>query len=125
MTKNYPDDYASGLGRPDAFRVNVAAGTESFVKWAGSTPRAYAADLDAVPEDAVTAHPVYAGQGWLAVVNPGPRTRDSLDALLRDAHRRARARRERRATHQRAPAAKRPGRSTLVGTSRSRSAPNA
>ncbi|MGW3405936.1 DUF6194 family protein, partial [Streptomyces zhihengii] len=35
----------------------------------------YKATAAAHADDTVTAHPVYGAAGWLAVVNPGPRTR--------------------------------------------------
>ena len=39
VTKNYPGDDTSELERPEAFRVNVAAGREAFLHWTGHTPR--------------------------------------------------------------------------------------
>ncbi|PSL00389.1 hypothetical protein CLV30_11649 [Haloactinopolyspora alba] len=108
VTKNYPDDEASRLDRPDAFRVNVAAGKDSFVHWTGHDPRAPAAstatgpgtgtdaDADTDADDTVIAHPVYGSLGWLAVVNPGERTGAATRELLLKAHELARARYERR-----------------------------
>ena len=49
--------------------------------------------------DTVIAHPVYGSLGWLAVVNPGVRTKDTVQELLRAAHQAARTRYERRADH--------------------------
>ncbi|WP_189250853.1 DUF6194 family protein [Streptosporangium pseudovulgare] len=105
VTKNYPDDETSRLERPGAFRVNVAAGREAFTRWTGHAPRetATAGDGDGAAcgggdtDDTVIAHPVYGPQGWLAVVNPGPRTAEAVRELLAEAHRLARARYERRA----------------------------
>lgn len=99
VTKNYPGDETSGLDRPDAFRVNVAAGKESYVHWTGHAPRERADDGAAAgaDADAVIAHPVYGSLGWLAVVNPGRRTDEATRELLRKAHQLARARYERRA----------------------------
>ncbi|MGW0483118.1 DUF6194 family protein [Nonomuraea sp. NPDC003214] len=96
VTKNYPDDEASRLDRPGAYRVNVAAGKDAFVEWTGHTPRE-PATTDPSVADTVIAHPVYGTQGWLAVVNPGPRTETALRGLLRKAYELARARYERRA----------------------------
>ncbi|WP_049563802.1 DUF6194 family protein [Nonomuraea sp. SBT364] len=96
VTKNYPDDEASRLDRPDAFRVNVAAGKDAFVRWTGHAPRE-PATTDPSTVDTVIAHPVYGAQGWLAVVNPGPRTEETLRELLSKAYELARARYERRA----------------------------
>ncbi|WP_407554444.1 DUF6194 family protein [Streptomyces sp. Pv4-95] len=96
VTKNYPGDERSRLERPDAFRVNVAAGKEAFIRWTGHAPRDPAPDDDPGITDAVMAHPVYGAVGWLAVVNPGPRTGAAVRELLRTAHRLARSRHERR-----------------------------
>ncbi|SFI88198.1 DUF6194 family protein [Amycolatopsis sacchari] len=89
VTKDYPGDETSRLNRPGAFRVNLFAGKEIFTEWTARTPQ------DA--EDAVIAHPVYARQGWLAVVNPGPRTETTVRDLLRAAHDLARSRQRRNA----------------------------
>ncbi|MFJ4918380.1 DUF6194 family protein [Streptomyces sp. NPDC088725] len=97
VTKNYPGDEGSRLDRPDTFRVNIAAGREAFISWTGHAPSEPAVgDLDPSLADAVMAHPVYGSAGWLAVVNPGRRTDEATRELLRDAHRLARARHERR-----------------------------
>jgi hypothetical protein len=98
VTKNYPGDEASRLDRPDAFRVNVAAGREAFVRSTGHAPREPGtAEVDPSAEDTVIAHPVYGTVGWLAVVNPGPRTEAVTRELLRTAYDLARSRYERRA----------------------------
>ncbi|GGT01515.1 hypothetical protein GCM10010156_69300 [Planobispora rosea] len=116
VTKDYPGDETSRLDRPGAFRVNVNAGKEAFVRWTGHAPREPAtAGTDPTPgsgsdptsgsgsgsgsgsDDTVIAHPVYGTVGWLAVVNPGPRTGEATRELLRTAHGLARARYERRA----------------------------
>ncbi|MBE1534012.1 DUF6194 family protein [Actinomadura algeriensis] len=100
VTKDYPDDAASRLDRPGAFRVNIAAGKDAFTEWTGRTPRdpaaAGPADADPAARDAVIAHPVYGGLGWLAVVNPGPRTGEAVRTLLGTAHGLARERYRRR-----------------------------
>lgn len=98
VTKDYPGDEGSRLDRPGAFRVNVAAGTDEFRRWTGREPREPAADdVDHGTPDLVTVHPVYGALGWLAVVDPGPRTEEALRGLLRTAHHLARVRYERRA----------------------------
>ncbi len=89
VTKDYPGDETSRLDRPNAFRVNVAAGREAFTRWTAHPP--------GETDDTVIAHPVYGTLGWLAVVNPGPKTTTALRELLRTAHGLARARYERRA----------------------------
>ncbi|MFB7668649.1 DUF6194 family protein [Kitasatospora sp. NPDC056138] len=98
VTKNYPGDEASRLDRPDTFRVNVLAGKEAFIRWAGHAPREPApTEVDPSAADTVIAHPVYGTAGWLAVVNPGSRTETATRELLRAAYHFARSRHERRA----------------------------
>src|SRR5262245_35570230 len=96
VTKNYPDDESSRLDRPGAFRVNVAAGNQEFTRWTGHAPRE-PSTIEPGADDAVIAHPVYGGLGWLSVVNPGAGAEAALRELLRTAHDLARARHERRA----------------------------
>ncbi|QFG21522.1 DUF6194 family protein [Actinomadura sp. WMMB 499] len=98
VTKDYPDDAASRLDRPGAFRVNIAAGRDAFAAWTGRAPREPDThDTDPAAEDAVIAHPVYGELGWLAVVNPGARTDATVRELLRAACELARERHRRRA----------------------------
>ncbi len=96
VTKDYPDDEASRLDRPGAFRVNVAAGKEAFTRWTGHAPRE-AGTTGTAEDDTVIAHPVYGTVGWLAVTNPGPRTDTAIRELLPAAYQRTRERAERRA----------------------------
>lgn len=96
VTKDYPGDEGSRLDGPDRFRVSMAAGKEAFIEWTGRAPRDPAVDGDPAVTDTVMAHPVYGSAGWLAVVNPGRRTEAAVRELLRDAHRLARTRHERR-----------------------------
>lgn len=97
VTKNYPGDTTSNLDDSGTFRVNMAAGKESFIHWTGHTPRDSAPNPDASTPDTVIAHPVYGSVGWLAVVNPGERTAETTRELLHRAHHRAQARHARRA----------------------------
>ncbi|QFU90449.1 DUF6194 family protein [Amycolatopsis sp. YIM 10] len=98
VTKNYPEDELSRLDRPDTFRLNIAAGKENFVKWTGHAPRETpTAEIDHSAADTLMAHPVYGTVGWLAVVNPGPRTEADARELLHTAYELARSRYERRA----------------------------
>ncbi|AXB42871.1 DUF6194 family protein [Amycolatopsis albispora] len=97
VTKNYPGDELSRLDRPDVFRVNIAAGKDNFVKWTGHAPRdTPAGEVDYSAFDTLMPHPVYGTVGWLAVVNPGPRTEADTRELLHTACELARARYERR-----------------------------
>lgn len=99
VTKNYPGDEASRLDRADTFRLNIAAGKEEFIRWTGHAPREPGTTgTDPGATDTLTAHPVYGGVGWLAVVNPGPSTDAAVRELLRGACHLARTRHERRAS---------------------------
>ncbi len=98
VTKDYPDDEGSRLNRPDTFRLNVAPGDAAFTEWTGHARRGSSpGDVDPSVPDRLFAHPVYGGLGWLAVVNPGPRTRIAVVELLRTAYDLARSRYQRRA----------------------------
>ncbi|UJW30590.1 DUF6194 family protein [Saccharothrix sp. AJ9571] len=98
VTKNYPGDEESRLDRPDTFRVNVNAGKDNFRKWTGHEHRGTPAeDVDHSVTDTLFAHPVYGSVGWLAVVNPGPRTEAPTRELLHTAYELAKARYQRRA----------------------------
>ncbi|MFF2729792.1 DUF6194 family protein [Streptomyces sp. NPDC058008] len=96
VTKDLPGDERSRLDRPDVFRVNIAVGKEAFADRTGHAPRGPSADDDPGVGDTVMPHPVYGSAGWLAVVNPGPRTGTTTRELLRLAHHLARSRHERR-----------------------------
>ncbi len=96
VTKDYPDDTASHLDRPGAFRVNMSAGMVEFTRWTGRTPSEISSeDVDYAYDDTVLPHPVYATAGWLSVTNPGPDTQAAVYDLLSLAHARARNRHER------------------------------
>ncbi|WP_440107247.1 DUF6194 family protein [Streptosporangium sp. H16] len=98
VTKDYPGDELSRLNRPGVFRLNVSAGKDAFTGWTGRQPRDAATnEADPSETDSVMAHPVYGTLGWLAVVNPGPRTETAVRELLRTAHDLARSRYRRRA----------------------------
>ncbi|WP_018348408.1 DUF6194 family protein [Longispora albida] len=102
VTKDYPGDDTSRLGRPGAFRINVAAGATEFRRQTGHDPKDPAGPA-ITGDDVVMAHPVYGSMGWLAVANPGPATSDTVAALLATAHGMARGRYERHAERSRPP----------------------
>jgi hypothetical protein len=82
-------DEASQLDRPGIFRVNVHAGRDAFEARLGYPPAdldARRPDLDFSRLDEVLPHPAYGRQGWVCVLNPGPRTAADLDALIAVAH---------------------------------------
>jgi hypothetical protein len=97
VTKDYPDDRTSRLDRPDAFRLNIAAGKDAARRIAERHTAAGAA-VDPSRPDVLLVHPVYGSLGWVAVVNPGERTEGEALALLEAAHAAALARWERRST---------------------------
>ncbi|MGY1673689.1 DUF6194 family protein [Geodermatophilus sp. SYSU D00710] len=98
VTKDYPGEPASGLDRPGAFRLDIAAGAAEYSRWTGRAPGEPAPDgVDPAATDTVLAHPVYGRLGWLTVMDPGPRTAGAVQELLRSAHAAARQRWGRRA----------------------------
>lgn len=96
VINDYPGfDEASDLARPEVFRVNMWVSRDAFKT---ETPDSDEAAIDYTILDTVIPHPVYAAQSWLSVLNPGPATDDRLKLLLAEAHDRARARYEKRAS---------------------------
>ncbi|GAA1086973.1 DUF6194 family protein [Nocardiopsis metallicus] len=96
VTKDYPGfDSDCDLDRPGVFRVNIAVGRALFEEVVGHTPAAHAGHregLDYTGLDRLLPHPVYAAQGWVAVLNPGSRTSERVCELLSLARDRAAAR---------------------------------
>ncbi|WP_327003320.1 erythromycin esterase family protein [Dactylosporangium sp. NBC_01737] len=85
-------DEASRLDRPGVFRVNVHAGREAFQRLLGYPPAELEerqAGIDFARLDTVLPHPAYGRQGWVCILNPGPRTAPDLEELIAIAHRRA------------------------------------
>jgi hypothetical protein len=100
VTKDYPDDTMSDLDPEGRWRVNIHVDRATFRELTrhdspGSTA-AGTASVDHAATDVVLPHPVYGAAGWIAVVNPGPATADTVLRLLRDAHAAARTRYARR-----------------------------
>lgn len=96
VTKNYPDDDECDLDPPGRWRLNIHVGAAAFVELTGEDPRAAATPRDRTATDVVFPHPLYRTQGWVSIVNPGPRTNDLAVRLLRQAHEAARRRSHRR-----------------------------
>ncbi|MFE4456319.1 DUF6194 family protein [Nocardia tengchongensis] len=91
VTKDYPDDATSQLNRPGIFRLNISVGRDAFIAQLGHTPRETADHpLDPAASDSLFAHPIYAGAGWLSVINPHTTT-PAVKKLLALAHDRARS----------------------------------
>lgn len=93
ITKDYPDDTASGLDTPGRWRVNIHVGRTAFGELtAEQQPHTINPSHDFTAADTVLPHPVYGALGWICVVNPGERTGELVVELLRGAHDDARAR---------------------------------
>lgn len=100
VVKDYPGwDTASDLNREGRFRLNISVGRRVFEELFGYPPSAHPQhqeQFDYTAADRLIPHPVYATQGWAAVLNPGQATDERVRMLLRDAH--AREVRRHRAT---------------------------
>ncbi|CAM3681568.1 DUF6194 domain-containing protein [Occultella aeris] len=96
VTKDYPDDTASGLDPSGRWRLNIHVGRSRFTELTGETPGDARHDRDFGATDVVLPHPVYSALGWIAIVNPADDTGDLALELVRDAHEAAAARRRRR-----------------------------
>lgn len=96
VTKDYPGDTLSRLGdgtpAHPGWRVNVHVGRTAARELAGEPTE----ETDFAAADVLLPHPVYGDLGWIAVVEPGRRTTETVIRLLRSAHDAARARAERR-----------------------------
>lgn len=95
VTKDYPGfDEASALTAAGGFRLNVSVGAEAFATLVGRRPGEPARPEEPAPDarDRLIAHPVHGLQGWVAVVDPGPRTDGLVREVLAGALARERAR---------------------------------
>lgn len=93
VTKDYPDEPASGLDRPGAFRLNIAASKAEFAQVLGHDPRhPPTQSVDPSIPDVFFMHPVYGRAGWISVVNPGDRTAETARQQFNSAHQAARRR---------------------------------
>lgn len=99
VTKDYPGDALSDLDHPGRWRLNVHVGAVAFAELLGEDPGSDSTHWDYAASDVLLPHPVYRAQGWVAVITPGPRTRELVERLLRQAHEDARRRTQRRAAH--------------------------
>lgn len=86
VCSDYPGfDVESRLDRPGVFRINLAVGRDRYQQLLGH-PSAdhdtHHADYDYAETDVLLPHPLYATQGWVSVVNPGPRTTDLVSELF-------------------------------------------
>jgi hypothetical protein len=98
VTKDYDGfDTASNLNRPGVFRLNIAVGRTAFEELLGHPP-AHSGNADHTAIDTLIPHPVYATQGWVAIINPGMATAELSRSLLTGAHTLAVGRHRRRAS---------------------------
>ena len=93
VTSNYDGfDEASELNRPGVYRLNIAVGRQAFQELLGYRPGTRPdgpAGVDYAALDRLMPHPVYAGQAWVSILNPGAATSDQVVDLLTRAHARA------------------------------------
>ncbi len=85
-------DEASELDRAGVFRLNVAAGRETFTELIGYPPAEHigrAGDTDYAVLDMVIPHPAYGQQGWVSILNPGSRTSELARELMAASRERA------------------------------------
>jgi Family of unknown function (DUF6194) len=86
VCSDYPGfDVESRLDRPGIFRVNIAVGRDRhqhLLGHAAADHKQHHADYDYARADVIVPHPVYAEQGWVSIVNPGPRTATQVLELL-------------------------------------------
>ena len=99
VTKDNPGDTLCDLDPPGRWRLNIHVGRAEFTRLIGEDPRNAAMPADLSTADVLVPHPIYATQGWIAIVNPGDHTTPSAIELLREAHEHARRRAARRAEH--------------------------
>lgn len=92
VTKDYPDDAACELDRPDRWRLNIHVGTSALSELLGED----AQPADRTVTDSLIPHPLYKGQGWVSITNPGARTVALATRLLAQAHEDAKRRAARR-----------------------------
>lgn len=87
VTKDYPDDVESRLDTPGRWRLNIHVGSEVFTDLVGYPPESIGeSTIDFSETDMFLPHPLYGAYGWVAVVNPGPRTTPRALAALCEAH---------------------------------------
>lgn len=92
VTQDYDGfDTVSDLSRPGVFRVNMWIGRDRLQSLLGGR-EANVYDFTAL--NTLLPHPVYAPQGWVSILNPGPEATELTKSLLTEAHARAINRRQ-------------------------------
>jgi hypothetical protein len=82
LTTSDAHDQTSNPGRPDAYRLNIGVGKQTFQSLfgPGSTPAGEAGP------DRILPHPVYGKMYWVSVLNPGEATFPRVRELLAEAY---------------------------------------
>lgn len=80
LVRSDAHDSASDLTRPGVYRLNIGLPRRRFREL---TDEVVAPDF--TEADVVMPHPVYAGYGWVCVLNPD-RCRTTVETLLAEAH---------------------------------------
>ena len=92
-------DTESNLDREGIFRANLAVGRRRFERLFGYPPAQHQThhdQFDYTATDVLIAHPMYASQGWVSILNPSEQTSVQVPQLLNEAHALAVRRHERR-----------------------------
>jgi hypothetical protein len=97
VTKDYEgfDDF-SQLNRLGVFRLNIAVGRHRFEELMAYPSAEHANNqhrFDYTALDSLLPHPVYGGQAWVSILNPGDKTSNQAKSLLTEARARATERR--------------------------------
>jgi hypothetical protein len=90
--KDGDNDRASGLNRPDVYRLNIGISKPTYRSLFGPPPARPAAGgvvdtgHDFTALDQLTPHPVYGWMSWVSVLNPSAATFETVKPLLAEAH---------------------------------------
>ena len=96
------NDRASNLSRDGVYRLNIGIGRSAYMNLFGETPtRPPAGGVvetghDFTRLDVLTPHPVYGWMSWVSVLNPSESTFEALKPLLKESHRLAQQKFEKR-----------------------------
>ncbi len=91
VTKDYRDfDTSSQLDRPNVFRLNIGVSRDTFQALFGHLPTEESTETyDFAAFDRVMPHPAYGRQSWVCILNPTPKTFETVKPLLAEAYGRA------------------------------------
>lgn len=87
VTKNHPDDTGLRLDAPGRWHLSIHVRPALFADLIGHTPGSWpVVPVDFSEADVFLPHPLHGHHGWVAVVDPGPRTIPRALPALREAH---------------------------------------